>query len=357
MNLPNQFTERTAPNVVDVVGIANPTADVTVNGVTAGRHGEYFHRVVTVDNSTGPQYVGVEAVSQFGATQSESRNHFVPAEEEHYDDPSTPEIDHGYDDDGNLLGNDRWEFIWDGENRLVKLRSRNGSPAPERRIEFEYDWQGRRIRKTVYNWDAGTESWLLSTDSCFLYDGWNLVAELGTDDGSPPTFTKVRTYVWCNDPSGTLQGADGVGGLLWITHHETFVAYDGNGNVIGLISASDGFVVAQYEYGPFAEPLRATGPLAAEKAIRFSAPRVGRFLDQTSRFRAAALPAQACLPIGPPSNPSSGLPFCGFQGFIRLIASAVPGKGPPRFPSSAGRGRRSWFFACPKGGGKAHTLG
>jgi RHS repeat-associated protein len=41
-----------------------------------------------------------------------------------------------------------------------------------------------------------------------------------------------------------------------------FPVYDGNGNVMGYMRASDGVMVAQYEYGPFGELLRATGPLA-----------------------------------------------------------------------------------------------
>jgi hypothetical protein len=47
------------------------------------------------------------------------------------------------------------------------------------------------------------------------------------------------------------QGAGGVGGLLAAalsgqgTH---FIAYDGNGNVMALLSASGGTQTAQYEY-------------------------------------------------------------------------------------------------------------
>ncbi|WCJ60953.1 hypothetical protein NXS98_07490 [Fontisphaera persica] len=41
-----------------------------------------------------------------------------------------------------------------------------------------------------------------------------------------------------------------------------FPAYDGNGNVVGYVRAADGVWVAQYEYGPFGELLRATGPLS-----------------------------------------------------------------------------------------------
>jgi len=49
-----------------------------------------------------------------------------------------------------------------------------------------------------------------------------------------------------------------------------FVAYDGNGNVAGLFAASDGSNTARYEYGPFGEPLRNTGPLAAANPVRWS---------------------------------------------------------------------------------------
>ena len=117
--------------------------------------------------------------------------------------------------------------------------------------------------------DADTGQTIL--DLIFLYDGWNLIAEVNAQTGE-----LIRTYVWGLDLSGSFQGAGGISGLLWVnvetgSHAERYVVvYDGNGNVMGLVSASDGSVVAQYEYGPFAEPLRATGPLAADNPFRFS---------------------------------------------------------------------------------------
>ena len=105
----------------------------------------------------------------------------------------------------------------------------------------------------------------------FFYDAWNLIAEVDAQTGD-----LIRTYVWGLDLSGTMQGAGGIGGLLWINVEggsnagRYFVAYDGNGNVMGLVSADDGSVVAQYECGPFAEPMRATGPAAADNPLRFS---------------------------------------------------------------------------------------
>ncbi|MCX8157817.1 MAG: RHS repeat-associated core domain-containing protein [Verrucomicrobiae bacterium] len=79
---------------------------------------------------------------------------------------------------------------------------------------------------------------------------------------------EVRTHVWGADLSGTLQGAGGVGGLLATVIHNGpdagvfFPVYDGNGNVMGYVRGADGLLVAQYEYGPFGELLRATGPLS-----------------------------------------------------------------------------------------------
>jgi RHS repeat-associated protein len=93
----------------------------------------------------------------------------------------------------------------------------------------------------------------------------------------------LRTYLWGLDLSGSEQGAGGVGGLLKITdytsgttHH--FVAYDGNGNVAGLVNSTNASVSARYEYGPFGEAIRATGPMAANNPIRFSS----KYTDQES---------------------------------------------------------------------------
>ncbi|MCX8155666.1 MAG: RHS repeat-associated core domain-containing protein, partial [Verrucomicrobiae bacterium] len=55
--------------------------------------------------------------------------------------------------------------------------------------------------------------------------------------------------------------------LATVIHHGPdagvyFPVYDGNGNVMGYVRGADGLLVAQYEYGPFGELLRATGPLS-----------------------------------------------------------------------------------------------
>ncbi|MBI2927420.1 MAG: RHS repeat-associated core domain-containing protein [Verrucomicrobia bacterium] len=204
---------------------------------------------------TMPVWQNVSVTTSGGG--SASGNVFVPKRPESF----------GHDVDGNLTGDGRWDFTWDAENRLTKLESRTDAPTgSKRRLELEYDWQGRRIRKKVTNLDTGA----VLDHRKFLYDGWNLVTELNWTNNNV-----IRSYVWGLDLSGSEQGAGGVGGLLLIkpaSGNPLFVAYDGNGNVTGLIDATTGTTSAQYEYGPFGETIRMSGAgtVAKDNPIRFS---------------------------------------------------------------------------------------
>jgi len=167
-----------------------------------------------------------------------------------------------YDTDGNLTNDGRWAYTWDGENRLVAMTT-NTLAGPPYHLTFAYDYQGRRIQKTV------TTNGVTIASYNYLYDGWNLAAELGSSG------TLVRSYVWGTDLSGSQSGAGGVGGLLEISYHGTaitncFPAFDGNGNIAALINAADGTIAANYEYGPFGEVIRQTDPMAKANPIRFS---------------------------------------------------------------------------------------
>jgi RHS repeat-associated protein len=218
-----------------------------------------------VPNSSA-QYPTVEVTSAF-TNWTESGQVYVPA---------TPEV-FTYDADGNLTSDGRWAYTWDGENRLIEMKRDAVSPSGARIwLVFEYDAQSRRIRKTVSTYAAG--GWAEQTDAVILYDGWNVMAELDANAGK----VRLRTYVWGIDLSGSLQGAGGVGGLLWVSNYQTayqeetlptgvhFVAYDGNGNVMALVKAADGTVSGRYEYGPFAERVRVGGALAKAQPFRFS---------------------------------------------------------------------------------------
>jgi len=89
------------------------------------------------------------------------------------------------------------------------------------------------------------------------------------------------SYMGGVDLSGSLSGAGGVGGLAWITLHTAsgpasgthFTCYDGNGNIVALVSATTGDVTARYEYGQFVELIRFTGPAASFNPFPFSTKR------------------------------------------------------------------------------------
>ncbi len=126
-------------------------------------------------------------------------------------------------------------------------------------LAFEYDWQGRRITKKV--WNNTTGSGTPATYLKYIYDGWNLIVELNGNSNAV-----VRTYSWGQE----AQGAPGTLRMIADNNGVYFPAYDPNGNVMGLVKASDGTVCAQYEYLPYGELVTATGTMAVSNPIRFS---------------------------------------------------------------------------------------
>lgn len=166
-----------------------------------------------------------------------------------------------YDADGNLLTDGRWNYTWDGENRLVKMTpvilspsSINGiTTTTSATLSFAYDWMGRRIGKI-------TEQGSGTTTMAYAYDHWNPVAEwLRPNVLTPVTAVTEaslqRTHLWGLDigSSGRVsagmganfQAAGGVGGLVASTWHASsnpqnryIPGYDANGNIISWSSLS-----------------------------------------------------------------------------------------------------------------------
>ena len=239
-NFLNQITSRDVPGYVDVMGASLIANTVTVNGTNAYRKGEYFRQQLQVNNTDTALWTNITVASG----QSVTGNVFVAQSPEQF----------SYDADGNLTNDGRWSYVWDAENRLIGMTV-NTNIGPHYQLTFAYDSKNRRIQKVV-----ATNGVAISTNK-FLYDGWNLVVELGPDN------SKIRTYLWGSDLSGSLQGAGGVGGLLGASYYGStttncFPAFDGNGNVMAYINAADGTVVEQLDYDPFLNVIRETGPMA-----------------------------------------------------------------------------------------------
>lgn len=235
-NALNQYDDRAVPRALDVRGTAAADASVTVNGHAATRTGEAFYHgldLSTLGNSAQMVDLVVTASLPDGGDDNAPRiadvekSEVLPANPENLD----------YDLDGNLKFDSRWSYTWNAENRLIAMETlpvAYNAGAPRQKLEFAYDSQGRRFSKKVYDWDEDSDLWSLTSDLRYLYDGWNLIAEL--DLINSPLSTLHSTYLWGTDISGTMQGAGGVGGLLArsdASGSTSYPAYDGNGNIMG----------------------------------------------------------------------------------------------------------------------------
>jgi len=111
----------------------------------------------------------------------------------------------------------------------------------DKKVEFLYDYMGRRVKKTVYAYTSGV--WVEQSAKLFVYDGWNLICELTTDSSQKTT---SEYYVWGLYLSGSLQGAGGVSGLLAAVDTDInqayYYLYDANGNMSQVVDGSDSAV-------------------------------------------------------------------------------------------------------------------
>ena len=165
-----------------------------------------------------------------------------------------------FDADGNMLDDGAQLYVWDGENRLTAVKRKTDQSVL---ASYTYDHQSRRIAKAT---TAAAPQGAATT--AFLYDGWNVIAEYNIVAGHA---NLTATNLWGTDLSGSQQGAGGVGGLLVRVNggSAAHYAFDANGNVTELFDSA-GSISAHYEYGPFGEPLRATGAMADSNPFRFS---------------------------------------------------------------------------------------
>jgi RHS repeat-associated protein len=265
VNSLDEYTSVATPGYMPVLGDALAYNSVTVNGGTADRKLEYFHNEINVANGSGPLWQTVSATS---GSATASGGVAFPASSQTLT----------YDADANLTFDGTWTYEWDPENRLAAMSMTNLSGIANSnrlRLEFIYDYLGRRVSKTVKSWNGSGFSDPLTT--LFAYDAWNVAMTLA------PGLNPVTSFVWGLDLGGTMDKAGGVGGLLMCTFNGSsftncFAGYSGSGNVTALLDGTGGAIQARYDYGPFGTLIRSTGRLCKQNPFRFST----KFWDQES---------------------------------------------------------------------------
>ena len=215
-----------------------------------------------------------------------------------------------------LLSDGRFTYTWDAENRLIGVTTRDDLPAavPRVKVDYLYDHQSRRIVSSTAVWT--NDAWQAVESSAFLYDGWNVVKETLNHQQSTTNY-----YTWGLDLSGSLQGAGGIGGLLAANLDGTtaLYRYDANGNV-GQLVATNGDLLAHYEYDPFGNTVVATGVDATDNPFRFStkwfdndtglgywgyrwySPGMGRWISRDPLGRRGSLAAYLAVGNRPPNG-------------------------------------------------------
>lgn len=151
-----------------------------------------------------------------------------------------------------MLTNGNWTYTWNGENRLIKAE--NSSTGIK--VEFDYDYMGRRIFKKVYSGET------LEKHLSFVYDGYKLIEERNALANN----AAVRKYVWqpeALDRDVPLTVYD-------VASEKTYYYHtDANKNVTEL-SDENGGIVAHYEYSPFGSLTKVSGDYADSNPFRFS---------------------------------------------------------------------------------------
>ena len=157
-----------------------------------------------------------------------------------------------YSPNGELVSDGTFTYAYDALSRLTAAYS-NGTLV----VSNRYDHLGRRVVKIAAD---GTHT--------FLYDGWRpLVETVARSDSA----TDRIDYVWGKDISGSLDGAAGIGGLLYVKHNGAIFVpfYDAYGNVMGYRNA-EGNVIAEDVYDAFGRTVAQNGTMADMFAIRYS---------------------------------------------------------------------------------------
>ncbi len=229
-----------------------------------------------VEGTAATQYYCANELNQYDTIDDDSSD--CP--------PGSPDESLSYDLDGNLTAcNNTAEIApgapvrqvaltWDAENRLTSVAPVSQPVSGDQKVEFEYDYMGRRVSKKVSSYDGST--WSVSAHRRFIYHGWLQLLELDALDSNA-----VETkWTWGLDIAGqrgnptSIGSAAGIGGLLACYDADASDSfaffYDANGNAGQLVDTSDGSTAARYEYDAYGNVTFTAGAYASENKIRFS---------------------------------------------------------------------------------------
>ena len=288
----NELTALSGGGVVGFSGTTTEEAAVTVGGQAAqtSQVGTRFEEAVTLP--AGTNTVTVAAVDPSGNTNSKNYRVVVNG---------GAAQSFTYDANGNLTNDGTRQYVWDAENRLIRI------VEGPKRTDIEYDGFHHWTRIVERN-GATTVS-----DRRFIWDGNTLV-----EQRNGTSTTAAQRYL----PQGVQQGTS-----------KFFYTRDHLGSIREVVNNSGG-VVARYDYDPYGRRTKLSGTFDSDFGFTghyYHAPSGLHFAP----FRAYSAELGRWLsrdPLGESDGPN-------LYGYVRgnpvnwidplgLITIAIPGFGP-----------------------------
>jgi RHS repeat-associated protein len=244
----NELTNVTRSGTFTVNGaMPAPMNNVTVNGGVAQTYGDFTFARTNLTLTNGANAFTIIAQNNYGIRATNGLNLNLAAS-----------VILSSDNNGNLTNDGARSFGYDSENQLT-----NVMVSGQWQSSFIYDGLNRRRIARDYIWQTNT--WVLTNEVHFIYDGRLLIQERGTNNNPLATYTRGVDF------GGSLRHAGGIGGLLarTDTNGSTFYHADGIGNITALINGNEN-IVARYLYGPFGELIGQWGPMSSANIMQFS---------------------------------------------------------------------------------------
>ena len=169
---------------------------------------------------------------------------------------------YAYDLNGNLISKQEkgltgkvWTYIYSSENQL-KLAELYDGTTKIKSVAFGYDFQGRRVKKSVQDVQNGT-----AYERRYAYDGNEIIAELDENNSVLARYTHsgLRT----DDVLSVEISSAGVSRGLASSTGDFSYLKDGLGSV-NAIADSGGNVVQRYVYSSFGQLLKVTDASGVE---------------------------------------------------------------------------------------------
>jgi RHS repeat-associated protein len=218
----NELTALSGGGVVGFTGTTTEEAAVTVGGQAAqtSQVGTRFEKAVTLP--AGTNTVTITAADPSGNTNSKNYRVVVNG---------GAAQSFTYDANGNLTNDGTRTYVWDAENRLIRI------VEGPKRTEIEYDGFHHWTRIVERN-GAATVS-----DRRFIWDGSTLV-----EQRNGTSTTAAQRYL----PQGVQQGTS-----------KFFYTRDHLGSIREVVNNS-GSVVARYDYDPYGRRTKVSGTLDSD---------------------------------------------------------------------------------------------